>query len=128
ILRLVPKPPMQATLRATFPDVESSAAAVINIIRARGVPAAVELVDGDSLEAVARNLQVRSLAPEGTEALLLVEVDGIPEAVTKEPTLVEKACRAAGATEVVRARDEAERQELWRVRRELSMSLKMIAS
>ena len=128
ILRLVPKPPMQTTLRATFRDVESAAAAVVNITRERVVPAALELIDGDSLEAVARHLNVRSLAPEGTEALLLLEVDGIPEAVVEEARRVEEACRNAGATEVLRARDEDERQELWRVRRELSMSLKTIAS
>jgi glycolate oxidase len=126
ILRLVPKPPVQATLRATFPDVESAVAAVTNIIRARVVPAALELIDGDSLEAVARNLKVRSLAPEGTAAILLLEVDGIAQAVVEEAARVEEACLAAGATEVLRARDEAERQELWRVRRELSLSLKMI--
>ena len=128
ILRLVPKPPLQITLRATFPDVESSAAAVVNITRARVVPAALELIDGESLEAVARNLNVRSLAPAGTAALLLLEVDGIAEAIGEEASRVEEACRAAGATEVLRARNEDERQELWRVRRELSMSLKMIAS
>ncbi len=128
ILRLVPKPPLQITLRATFPDVESSAAAVVNITRARVVPAALELIDGDSLEAVARNLHVRSLAPEGTAALLLLEVDGIAEAIGEEAARVEEACRAAGATEVLRARSEEERQELWRVRRELSLSLKTIAS
>jgi len=126
ILRLVPKPPVQSTLRATFPDVESAVAAVANIIRARVVPAALELIDGESLEAVARNLNVRSLAPEGTAAILLLEVDGIAQAVVEEAARVEEACRAAGATEVLQARDEAERQELWRVRRELSLSLKMI--
>jgi glycolate oxidase len=128
ILRLVPKPPLQATLRATFPDVESAVAAVINIIRARVVPAALELIDGDSLEAVARYLNVRSLAPAGTAAILLLEVDGIAEAVVEEAARTEQACRQAGATEVLRARDETERQELWRVRRELSLSLKTIAS
>src|SRR3954452_21242694 len=76
IVRLVPKPPVQRTLRATFKDVEAAVAAVVNITRARVVPAALELIDGDSLEAVARNLNVRSLAPEGTDALLLLEVDG----------------------------------------------------
>jgi glycolate oxidase len=128
ILRLVPRPPLQRTLRATFPTVEAAVAAVSNIIRARVVPAALELIDGDSLEAVARNLNVRSLAPAGTAALLLLEVDGIAEAIEEEAARVEEACRAAGATEVLRARDEDERQELWRVRRELSLSLKMIAS
>jgi glycolate oxidase len=53
ILRLVPKPPVQVTLRASFPTVEAAIAAVAEIIRARVVPAAVELIDGDSLEAVA---------------------------------------------------------------------------
>ena len=126
ILRLIPKPPVQATLRATFRDVESAVRAVINVIRARVVPAAVELIDGDSLDAVARYLQVRSLAPEGTAAMLLLEVDGVPAAVEEEAKRVETACREAAATEVLRARDEEERQELWRVRRELSRSLKMI--
>jgi glycolate oxidase len=126
IIRLVPRPPVQATLRATFGDVEAAVQAVINIIRERVVPAAVELIDGDSLEAVAQYLQVRSLAPEGTAAMLLLEVDGVPAAVAEEATRVEKACVNAGATEVLRARDESERQELWRVRRELSRSLKMI--
>jgi glycolate oxidase len=126
VLRLVPKPPVQSTLRATFTDVESAVQAVINVIRARVVPAAVELIDGDSLEAVAQYLQVRLLAPQGTAAMLLLEVDGVPPAVEEEAGRVEEACRDAGATEVLRARDEEERQELWRVRRELSRSLKMI--
>jgi glycolate oxidase len=91
------------------------------------VPAAIELIDGDSLEAVARNLGVRSLAPEGTSAILLLEVDGVPSAVEEEAARVEAACLEAGATEVRRAKDQAERQELWRVRRELSLSLRQIA-
>jgi glycolate oxidase len=128
ILRLIPRPPVQATLRATFRDVESAVAAVANIIRARVVPAALELIDGESLDAVGRNLGARTLAPEGTAALLLIEVDGVPAAVEDEAARVEQACAASGATEVVRADDEAERQELWRVRRELSLSLKMVAS
>jgi glycolate oxidase len=126
ILRLVPKPPTQATLRATFRTVGAAATAVTEIIRERVVPATLELIDRDSLDAVARYLGVRSLAPEGTGALLLLEVDGLAEAVAEEAARVERACRRAGATEVLRARDDAERQELWRVRRELSPSLKTI--
>ena len=127
VLRLVPKPPVQSTLRATFRDVAAAAGAVTEIIRERVVPAAVELIDRDSLEAVARYLGVRSLAPEDTGALLLLEVDGLAEAVAEEAVRVERACRRAGATELLRARGETERQELWRVRRELSPALKTIA-
>ncbi|HET7698884.1 MAG TPA: FAD-linked oxidase C-terminal domain-containing protein [Vicinamibacterales bacterium] len=126
VLRLVPKPPVQSTLRATFATIGEATQAVNHVIRARVVPAAVELIDGDSLEAVAAYLGVRALAPAGTGALLLLEVDGLAESVVEEAARCEQACRAAGATEVLRARDEAERQEIWRVRRELSPALKTI--
>jgi glycolate oxidase len=128
ILRLIPKPPAYATLRATFPSVAAAAQAVSNIVRLRVIPAALELIDGDSLEAVARNLNDRTLAPEGTAALLLIEVDGMADALVEESRLVEQACVEAGALDVLRARDETEREDLWRVRRELSLSLKMVAS
>jgi glycolate oxidase len=127
VLRLVPKPPSHATLRASFPTIDAAVAAVASIIRARVVPAALELIDSDSLGAVARNLQLESVAPEGTGAILLIEVDGVPPAIADEAQRVEDACRTAGATELLRARDEAERAELWRVRRELSLSLRTIA-
>ena len=126
ILRLVPKPPVQSTLRATFATIADATRAVSNVIKARVIPAALELIDGDSLEAVANYLNIRSLAPAGTGALLLLEVDGLADAVTEEAARCERACRDAGATEVLRARDEAERQEIWRVRRELSPALKTI--
>jgi FAD/FMN-containing dehydrogenase len=101
---------------------------VTEIVRRRVVPAALELIDGDSLEAVARHVEARALAPAGTAALLLLEVDGSAAAVADEAARVEEACRAAGATEVLRAASAAERDELWRVRRELSYSLKQVAA
>ena len=127
ILRLVPKPPVTATLRAAFTSIDDAAAAVSEIVRRRVVPAALELVDGESLEAIARHIGSRTLAPEGTAAILLLEVDGRAPAVEDEAARVEEACRAAGATELLRAATEAERDELWRVRRELSYSLKQVA-
>ncbi len=126
ILRLIPKPPVQITMRASFPSVRHAVNAVTLLIRARVIPAALELIDGDSLDAVAQHLNVRSLAPEGTAAILLLEVDGLAEQVIGEADRVEVACRDAGATEFLRARDEDARQELWRVRREISPSLKVI--
>lgn len=126
ILRLIPKPPVQVTMRATFRDVASAVDAVSRLIRARVVPAALELVDGECLAAVSKYLDGRALAPDGTGALLLVEVDGLREQVDAEAVRVEAACRAAGATEWLRARDESEREELWKVRREISPSLKVI--
>ena len=127
ILRLIPKPPAHITMRASFPSVRHAVNAVTGLIRARVVPATMELVDGESLGAVQSALQVRSLAPEGTAAILLVEVDGLADQVDAQAVRVEAACREAGATEFVRAGTEDERAELWRVRRSISLSLKQVA-
>ena len=127
VLRLIPKPPAQVTMRASFRTVAAAAEAVTEIVRRRVVPSALELIDGDSLAAIATYSKGESLAPAGTAAILLLEVDGTPAATEEEAARVEDACRAAGATEVVRASGEAEREELWRVRRDLSYSLRTIS-
>jgi glycolate oxidase len=126
VLRLIPRPPEVATLRATFADIDAAVAAVTELLRARVIPATLEIIDAECLESVARYAGAQ-MAPEGTGAVLLVEVDGLEQAVSEEIVRVDAAVRRAGAREVLRASNEAERQELWRVRRELSPSLKLIA-
>jgi glycolate oxidase len=126
-LRLVPKPAAQRALRASFADIDSAVDAVTKLIQRRVVPASIELVDGASLDAL-RAFAGVSLAPEGAGAALIVEVDGGPAAVEEEIALVERACADAGASEIKRASNEDERQELWRLRRELSPALKKISS
>ncbi|HYN10641.1 MAG TPA: FAD-linked oxidase C-terminal domain-containing protein [Vicinamibacterales bacterium] len=127
ILRLIPKPPVEATIRATFPSVAHAVDAVARLVRARVIPAALEVVDAECLSAVARHLGGGALAPAGTAALLLIEVDGLSELVRGESERAEQACREAGATELLRAANEDESRELWRVRRELSFALRMIS-
>jgi glycolate oxidase len=127
ILRLIPRPPAQATLRATFTDIESGAAAVTEMITRRVVPATLELMDRESLDAATKFFGV-SFAPPGTGAVLLIEVDGMPGAIADEAARVREACAAAGATDVRRAVSETEREELWRLRRDLSYALKAVAS
>jgi len=125
-LRLIPKPPARATMRAMFSTVDAAVEAVAAIVRSGVIPSALELVDGASLHAIHAHLGER-LAPAGTGAVLLVEVDGGPAAVAEQAEAVERACTAAAALETRRATDEAERDELWRLRRELSASLRTIA-
>ncbi len=128
VLRLVPKPAAQAALRATFDSVAAAVDAVDRIVGAGVVPAALELVDRVSLDALHRYLGGERLAPAGTESLLIVEVDGAPAAVGEEIAAVEGACRDSRATGVRRARDEADRQDVWRARRELSYALRTVGA
>jgi glycolate oxidase len=127
ILRLIPRPPAVATLRATFPTVQRATDAVAGLVRARVVPSTMEILDGATLEAVTLARGEGALAPAGTAALLILEVDGLEASVEAEADRVEAACRDAGATEVLRARSEDERQAIWRVRRDISHALMVIA-
>lgn len=127
VLRLVPKPAARRTLRASFAGIESAVHAVTRLIQLRVVPAAIELVDRDSLEALRAHLGV-SFAAQGAGAVLIVEVDGAPAAIDQEIGLVENACADAAALEIERAETDEEREQIWRLRRELSPALKRIST
>src|SRR5688572_26475884 len=121
-LRLLPKPPATATVSASFADIRGAVNGVTALVRLGVIPAAVELIDGDSLRAVEAHVG-RPVAP-GASALLIVEADGIPSAVEEEIDRAATALRASGALSIARARDDAERAELWAVRRQLSLALR----
>jgi glycolate oxidase len=122
-LRLIPKPPAVATLIAECGNIQIAVDAVSELVRRRVIPAAIELIDHDSLDAVQAHTG-RALASSGTRAVLIVEADGTPAAVDEEITRVASACRDAGATEVRMANGDEERQAIWNVRRQVSPALR----
>jgi glycolate oxidase len=122
-LRLIPKPPAWATLSASFANVHDAVDAVSALIARRAVPAAIELVDEDSLRAV-ESYVGRPVVPAGAGALLIVECDGTSAGVEEEIASVATACADTRALAVTRAADEAEREALWHVRRQLSLALR----
>ncbi len=125
-LRLVPKPASQATIQAAFPDIGEAVGAVSRLLAARVIPATIELVDRESLAAVERHIN-RRLAPAGTGAMLIIEVDGVPCGVEEESARVVTACGDAGAIEIHRAATPSERDAMWEARRELSFALRALA-
>jgi glycolate oxidase len=122
-VRLIPRPPARATMLALFADIPGAVAAVSALIHRRVVPAALELVDADSLAAIRDHLQ-QDVVPAGTGALLMVECDGTQAAVDEEIDRVAEACRDAGAMRVSLAAGDEDRDRLWNVRRLLSGALK----
>ncbi|HEY3093439.1 MAG TPA: FAD-linked oxidase C-terminal domain-containing protein, partial [Vicinamibacterales bacterium] len=122
-LRLVPKPPANATLLATFDGIRGAVDAVSELIRRRVVPAALELIDSDSLAAIEANLGGGLVAP-GTGAALIVEVDGTERGVGEDLDRVVEACRGVGAKDISRAKTETERDTIWSLRRQTSVALK----
>ncbi|HEV8396310.1 MAG TPA: FAD-linked oxidase C-terminal domain-containing protein [Vicinamibacterales bacterium] len=121
-LRLLPYPPARATAMATFGDIRSAVNGVTALVRLGVIPAAVELIDGDSLRAVEAHVG-HPVAP-GASALLIVEADGVPAAVEDEIDRASSALAASGAIAVTRAANDEEREALWAVRRQLSLALR----
>jgi glycolate oxidase len=120
-LRLIPKPPARATLAASFQRVNGAVDAVTALLTERVVPAAIELIDADCLRAAERYAGKPVAAGD---ALLIVECDGTPAAVAEEIERVTRACAAVGAIEVRQSASEAEREELWTIRRQVSLALR----
>jgi glycolate oxidase subunit GlcD len=115
-VRLVPIPESVETLLAIFPDVVSACRAVGRIIRSGLVPAAMEIVDRRTIEAVEASVYAAGL-PRDAGAVLLVELDGPQPAVIRQIERVREAAMQEQATRVDRARDAAERERFWRARK-----------
>jgi glycolate oxidase len=114
-VRIQPLPPVQKTLMAVYPDVASASNAVSAIVRTGILPAAIEMMDKLSIQAI----EAASHAgyPLDAGAVLLLEVDAIPELAEELGQRMAQVCRDQGASEVRIARDDAERQALWKGRK-----------
>jgi glycolate dehydrogenase FAD-linked subunit len=114
-VKIAPLPPVQKTLMAVYPDVETAGNAVSAIVQSGILPAAIEMMDKLSIQAI----EAASHAgyPLDAGAVLLLEVDGTPECAEDLATRMADVCREKGATEVRVAKTEAERQALWKGRK-----------
>ncbi|MSO95183.1 MAG: FAD-binding protein [Thermoleophilia bacterium] len=110
-LRLLRKPEAVVTQLAAFASIDEAGTAVSSIISAGILPAALEMMDRFTI--IAAEQAYHPGYPEGAEALLLVELDGITVQVEEDALAVDEVCRACGAFEVRVARDDAERALLW---------------
>ncbi|MEE8557623.1 MAG: FAD-linked oxidase C-terminal domain-containing protein [Myxococcota bacterium] len=115
-VRLVPLPERTETLLASFRALVPACETVAGVIAAGIVPAALEIMDARTIEAVEASVYAAGY-PRDAQAVLLVELDGTHAAVEGECPAVEEICRAHGAIDVRRARDEAERKAFWRGRK-----------
>jgi glycolate oxidase len=111
LVRLLRLPEAVRTLLAIFDEMDRASNAVSAIIGQGFVPAALEMMDNEVIQAVEPTLHVGY--PMDASAVLLIEVEGLREAVAEEGEAVEQICRAEGAREVRVAEDGPERDRLW---------------
>lgn len=114
-LRLLPLPEHVHTFLALFPDIATGARAASAIIAAGIVPAAMEMIDRVTIEAL--NAAFDAHLPEDAGSLLLVEVEGLVEECADEVERIERLCAEAGAFGTRTARTADERERLWKARK-----------
>ena len=123
-LRLTPRPAAKRTLRASYADIATAAAAVARIMAQPVTPCALEFLDDEALR-LARAHGGDAIPAAG--ALLIVEVDGEPEQLDSAIAAVARAAHGDGLFELRTAHDAAETETLWAARKALSPALRTLS-
>jgi glycolate oxidase len=118
ILRLLPKPEARRTALAVFASAQAACNCVADFTSSGILPVALELLDRTSINAI-ENYEPSGL-PRDAGALLIIEVDGLKEAVAREAEIVRAMCQKHGAIRFQEAGNEAEAEAIWEVRRKMS--------
>jgi len=114
-VRLMRKPEAIKTLLAVF-DRTDDAGKTVSEITARAItPVAVEMLDGVLLRMVEESTHAGY--PLDAAAVLLIELEGLNEAVEEQVEQIREACQACNAREFRVARDNQERELLWKGRK-----------
>ena len=103
------------TLLAIFDQMDHATQTVVDITSAGIIPAALEIMDRTTIEAIEKGAPVG--LPLDAEAVLIVEVDGLRESTERSVLLAQGICQRNHARETKVAQDENERQSLWKARK-----------
>jgi glycolate oxidase len=126
IVRLTRDPEAHRTLLGIFESVDDATNTISDIVGAGIVPAALEMMDRLIVKAVEAAFHFGF--PLDAGAVLLIEVDGIAAGLDDEAERITAICRQHGCREVRQARDAAERQLLWKCRKQAFGAIGRLAS
>jgi glycolate oxidase len=114
-VRLMRKPELVKTLLAIYDSNEDAGRTVAEITARAITPVAVEMLDGVMLRMVEE--ATHAGYPMDAAAVLLIELEGMREAVEEQVEQVRQACTISGAREFRVARTAEERDLLWKGRK-----------
>lgn len=120
-LRLLPKPETVRTMLAMFGSVDAAARTVSGIISSKIIPRTLEFMDKSAVQAVEDYLKAG--LPTEAAAILLIETDGEAGMADKELESIRRICSELGAVRTEVAKNEEERETLWKVRRSISPAI-----
>jgi glycolate oxidase len=115
-VRLTPDPQGYRTMLGVFESVRDATNAISAIIAAGIIPAALEMMDQGIIGALEDAFHFGF--PLDAQAVLLIEVDGLEAGLDAQRDRITRICHEYGAREVRLAATDAERQKLWKCRKQ----------
>ena len=125
LVRLSRKPLITRTFMAIFAGLDTASTAVTQIIGARIVPAALEMIDALAIQAI-ENARPMGY-PKDAGAVLLIEIEGLAEDVSEESDAITSICEELGVREIRYSELGEERERLWAGRKGAFAALGSIA-
>ena len=125
VVKLIPKPAQNVLLLASFTSNEQACEAVSAIFRAGITPSAVEFMERKGVEWVMKNDGVVFDLKDQVAALLLIELDGPSlDALFETGEQLNTVLEQYHCLEVLFADTTSQKEELWRMRRTMAVSVK----
>lgn len=125
VLRLIPKVPARKTMYAVFPQITFAAETVSDLVAHSLIPSTMELMDQKTIECI--EAYKPSGLPKKAGAILFIEADGEPKQIEKEIYQIVGICKQHKAIAIKVAKDAAERERLWDLRRSVSPAITRVA-
>jgi glycolate oxidase len=125
VVKLIPRPTLDALMLASFSTNEAACSAVSAIFRAGIVPSALEFMERRGVEWVIAHDAITFDLKAGIEAFLLIEVDGNnQDVIFADCEKINGVLEEFDCKEVLFADTSAQKEELWRIRRTMPVSVK----
>jgi glycolate oxidase len=125
VVKLMPAPTLDALLLASFASNELACAAVSAIFRAGIVPSALEFMERRGVEWVKEHDDINFELKDDIHAFLLIEVDGTnQEVIFSDCEKINEVLEQFDCRDVLFADSSAQKEELWRLRRTMAVSVK----
>ncbi|MDW8273910.1 MAG: FAD-linked oxidase C-terminal domain-containing protein [Chitinophagales bacterium] len=129
VLKLIPHPQTNAVMLAPFRSMEKASEAVGAIFRAGIVPSCLEFMEREAIDLVCRFLgDVTIPIDADTQAHLLIEIDGNElDQIQRDCEKVYEVLSNFDCGEILYAESEAQKADLWRMRRNVAYAVKKTA-
>lgn len=125
VVKLVPKPTQDALMLASFGSNEDACAAVSAIFSAGIVPSSLEFMERRGVEWVIEHDNIVFDLKDDIQAFLLIEVDGSNlDVIFNDCEQINNVLEQFGCKDVLFADSSTQKEELWRLRRTMAVSVK----